>query len=129
MLKKTFVICLLLIAAVICLPFGYGIWNESLGITANITFAEPTESVSVSEELETGEILASDAPEANVQAPPSPAESLIPSAEIIPSEIPEEEPAASKIPVEEPLDGGDAQLPAIEISGENEVISAEEPGQ
>lgn len=55
MLKKTIVTSLISMAAIICLPFGYGIWNECIGISANITFAEPTVTISASIYPDSGE--------------------------------------------------------------------------
>ncbi|PKM73086.1 MAG: hypothetical protein CVU91_05830 [Firmicutes bacterium HGW-Firmicutes-16] len=40
MLKKIIALGLVLICALIMLPYGFGLWNENMGIRGQITFAE-----------------------------------------------------------------------------------------
>jgi len=40
MIKKIAALLLIILAAYIMLPFGFGLWNESIGVRGQITFAE-----------------------------------------------------------------------------------------
>lgn len=79
MLKKTIVISLISMAAIICMPFGYGIWNEYISISANITFAEPSkEAESASPELAVTDICMSDIQSESGESAPPAIEEVVP---------------------------------------------------
>lgn len=48
MIKKIVALGLVVMAAYILLPFGFGLWNENIGVRGQISFAQPTESVTTS---------------------------------------------------------------------------------
>ncbi len=96
MLKKILALALVLMAAYIVLPFGFGLWNERLNVSAQISFAEP--SAEMPEECTEGESPDaappehSDTDEASDSAPIEselPAETQAPApVELVPSAVP-----------------------------------------
>ena len=74
MIKKTIALLLVIFGALIMLPFGFGLWNESIGIQGQITIAG-IESVVPENEAADGESSPSESTDGNSENQPEKSES------------------------------------------------------